>query len=216
MNKSDTLSKFAPAFIAAQKEVDHATKNAQNPHLKNKYANLAEVIDTVTPVFNRHGLGILQFPGWNEGRATVETMVLHESGEFLSGTAETPLQKQDPQGYGAGVSYLRRYSEAAVANISQEDDDAESAMDRAKKKSEHKGKETPAEVREVAKVLAKEPDDPDTVFQAIKDYLAGLPGRDTPPAKVQFLQDQIRLLHSKDQRLGREAYQLGRRALVLE
>lgn len=30
MKKSDALSKLAPAFLAAQKKVDHATKNAQN------------------------------------------------------------------------------------------------------------------------------------------------------------------------------------------
>ena len=35
-------------------------KNAKNPHFKSKYADLAELLNTVRPVFSSHGLAIVQ------------------------------------------------------------------------------------------------------------------------------------------------------------
>lgn len=206
---SDTLSKFAPAFVAAQKKVEHATKNAQNPHLKNKYANLAEVIDTVTPTFNDEGLAILQFPGWNEGRATVSTMVLHTSGEFVAGTAECPLPKADPQGYGAATTYLRRYGGAAVANISQEDDDGESALNR-----KPKGEKTAEADRKQAAEVAKDPESPQALYNALQAEIGQT--RDWAPGEVKTLQARIRTLHGQDKKLGVDAYQLARKAGIVE
>lgn len=213
---SDTLSKFAPAYIKAQKRVDHATKNAVNPHLKNKYANLAEVIDTVVPVFNEEGIGVLQFPGWNEGRATVGTMLLHESGEFVMGTAETPIPKADPQGYGAATTYLRRYGQAGAANISQDDDDGESAMDR--KPKAQKKSETPADVRAQAKEVAKDPEDPKALAESIKSYIAELAatGKQLKGEEYTQLQGQIREVYNLSQALGRDVYQAARKAGILE
>lgn len=132
MNKSESIKELATALSAAQLEIENASKNAANPHFRSKYADLAEVLNTVRPVFAKHGLGILQFPSYENGTASVETVLTHTSGEFIAGVSSCHVTKDDAQGVGSATTYLRRYSLAAVAGIAQEDDDAESAIGRGK------------------------------------------------------------------------------------
>jgi len=128
MNKSDTIAELAKALATAQGEIENASKNAANPHFRSKYADLAEVLNTVRPVMAKHGISISQFPAFEQGVASVETIVMHTSGEWLSGISSAPVTKQDAQGVGSAITYLRRYSLAAIAGIAQEDDDGNSAV----------------------------------------------------------------------------------------
>ena len=128
MNKSDSIASLAAALAKAQGEVENATKASTNPHFRSKYADLAEVLNTVRPVFAKHGLAVTQFPSYAEGVVSVETVLTHASGEWMSGTISAPVSKQDAQGVGSAVTYCRRYSLAAVAGIAQEDDDANQAV----------------------------------------------------------------------------------------
>ena len=133
MNKSESIAALAKALSIAQGELENASKNAENPAFKrgNKastYADLAEVLNTIRPVFTKYGLSFVQFPTFDAGIASVETMLMHESGEWISSTASSPVTKQDAQGVGSAVTYLRRYAAAAMAGIAQEDDDANSAV----------------------------------------------------------------------------------------
>ena len=128
MMKSDTIAELAKALATAQGEIENASKNAANPHFRSKYADLAEVLNTVRPVMAKHGISISQFPAFEQGVASVETIVMHTSGEWLSGISSAPVTKQDAQGVGSAITYLRRYSLAAIAGIAQEDDDGNSAV----------------------------------------------------------------------------------------
>ena len=128
MNKSDSIKELATALAKAQAEIENASKNSQNPHFRSKYADLAEVLNTVRPVFSKHGISLIQAPSYESGIASVETMLAHASGEWMSGTCSAPVSKQDAQGVGSAITYLRRYSLAAFAGIAQEDDDANSAV----------------------------------------------------------------------------------------
>lgn len=127
MNKSETIGALAKALSLAQGEMENASKTATNPHFKSKYADLAEIINTVRPVLAKHGLSVTQFPSYDGALAHVETIIAHDSGEWMSGTTSSPVQKADPQGIGSATTYLRRYSLAAVCNLAQEDDDANAA-----------------------------------------------------------------------------------------
>ena len=127
MTHSESLANLAGALVLAQGEIENASKNAKNPHFKSTYADLAEIINTVRPTLTKHGLSVVQFPGFAEGVVTVETMLLHKSGEWIKGEAGAPASKQDAQGVGSAVTYLRRYSLAAVCAIAQEDDDGNAA-----------------------------------------------------------------------------------------
>jgi len=121
------------AMLATQKEIDHATKDAKNPHLKNRYATLGAVIDAIKPAANKNGLVITQhimavpqdrFPGMT----AVVTRVTHaETGASVEDNQTIPLPKQDPQGLGSAITYARRYGLKAMFGLSEEDDDGNSA-----------------------------------------------------------------------------------------
>lgn len=128
MNKSETIGAISAAIAKAQAEVENAGKNAANPHFKSRYADLAEILNTVRPVFSGHALAIVQMPSFDSGVASVETMITHSSGEWISSICSAPVSKQDAQGVGSAITYLRRYSLAAMCGIAQEDDDGNSAV----------------------------------------------------------------------------------------
>lgn len=133
MNKSDSIKALAAAMAKAQGELENANKNAANPHFRSRYADLAEVLNTVRPVLAKHGLSIVQMPSFEAGIASVETLLMHESGEWMSSVSSAPMQKQDAQSVGAATTYLRRYSLAAFAGVAQEDDDGNTASQPAPK-----------------------------------------------------------------------------------
>lgn len=135
MNKSESIKELSTALAQAQMEVENASKNAVNPHFRNSYADLAEVLNTVRPVFTKHQLAITQWPMYAEGVASVETVLTHASGEFISNVASCRVTKDDAQGVGSAITYLRRYSLAAVAGIAQEDDDGNVASQKSQKRA---------------------------------------------------------------------------------
>ena len=127
MNTSETLSKLAPALVKAQAAMAGATKSAANPFFQSKYANLEEVIRVVKEPFAANGLSFVQFPISGEGTAGVETIILHESGEFISNEFLLKCSKADPQGMGSAITYARRYGLQSACGIPSEDDDGNAA-----------------------------------------------------------------------------------------
>lgn len=115
------------ALAAAQGEIENAAKNAANPHFKSKYADLAEVLNTVRPTFAKNGLSLMQSTGFDGALVNVTTLVGHKDGGFITSVASCAPAKTDAQGVGSATTYLRRYSLAAMAGVAQEDDDGQSA-----------------------------------------------------------------------------------------
>ena len=115
------------ALAKAQGEIENASKNAANPHFKSKYADLAEVLNTIRPTFATNGLSMIQSPGYDGSIASVTTVLAHSSGGYITGTASCVPAKAVAQGIGSATTYLRRYGAAAVAGIAQEDDDGNAA-----------------------------------------------------------------------------------------
>jgi len=115
------------ALALAQGEIENASKNSANPHFRSKYADLAEVLNTIRPVFAKHGLSLIQSPGFDGSMVSVTTVLAHQSGGYMTSTASCVPAKADAQGIGSATTYLRRYGAAAVAGIAQEDDDGNAA-----------------------------------------------------------------------------------------
>jgi len=101
------------------------SKDAANPFFKNKYASLSNIIEAVTKPLNDNGLSIVQMP-CNEG---LTTMLVHESGEWISSTSSTPVKDStDPQKLGSAITYARRYALGAILSLNiDEDDDGQKA-----------------------------------------------------------------------------------------
>lgn len=151
MNQTTSISALAKALVTAQGEIENAAKNAANPHFKSKYADLSEVLNTVRPVMARHGIAVVQHPTFADGTVSVETVLLHESGEFIASTISAPVTKADAQGVGSAITYCRRYALAALAGIAQEDDDGNGATG----KGQQHAKAAPKKVEELDPSLAE-------------------------------------------------------------
>ena len=136
MNKSESIKELACALNKAQGEMQKAHKKSENPYFNSSYANLSEVLTCVKEAFTANGLSFTQMPSFDSGIAYVETLIMHNSGEWISSIAGSPLSKQNPQGIGDATTYLRRYSLAAVAGLAQEDDDGNSNSSGETKKQE--------------------------------------------------------------------------------
>ena len=133
MITSQSIQKIAPALLAAQKAIVSAVKDAKNPYFKSAYADLTTVIEAVKGPLNAAGITFLQAIGWDNDRPVVETLLLHESGEFMSTTTPVfTVKEKDPQAFGSGVSYTKRYALQALLGVPTEDDDGESTIDRKK------------------------------------------------------------------------------------
>jgi hypothetical protein len=131
MHKSESIAALAAALSKAQAAMRCAMKDSENPHFRSKYADLQSVWEAAREPLAKNGLSVVQVPGTTERGVSVETLLLHESGEFIGGVVEIPLAKMDAQALGSGLTYARRYSLAAVVGIAPgDDDDAESAVGR--------------------------------------------------------------------------------------
>lgn len=127
MNTEHATAELFAALSTAQGEIENADKNAANPHFKSKYADLAEVLNTIRPVFAKHGLSLTHSTEFDGSRVSVVTLLAHKSGGYITGTASCVPAKTDAQGVGSATTYLRRYSAAGMAGIAQEDDDGNAA-----------------------------------------------------------------------------------------
>lgn len=121
------LDKLATALAKAQTVIATAKRESKNPFFQSSYADLASVWEACREALTSNGLSVAQFPGFHDGVATVDTMLLHSSGQWLQATAGAPIAKQDAQGVGSALTYLRRYALAAVASVSPADDDGNAA-----------------------------------------------------------------------------------------
>jgi hypothetical protein len=129
----DDLATFFTAMSAAQGDMGAVLKDAVNPHFKSKYADLATVCDAVIPALNKHGIAVIQAPGMNGNRVTLETILAHKGGAYMRTVLEIAPTKTDPQGVGSAITYARRYALQSVAGVAPEDDDGNAASQPVKK-----------------------------------------------------------------------------------
>lgn len=133
MNKSDNISEIAKAMCLAQPKLRAAIKDSANPFFKSKYADLQNVWTACKEAIHGCGLSVVQMPTHIDGEPALETVLMHTSGQWISGTYPLSPTKKDPQGVGAAITYARRYALAAVVGVVyDDDDDGETAHGRAK------------------------------------------------------------------------------------
>jgi hypothetical protein len=157
MNTSPTITKIAAALVQAQSEMGNATKDAINPFFKKTYADLNAIREAVLPVLNRNGICAIQPTIVIDGCDFVETILLHNSGEFISSLTRIVVDKvNDAQRHGSGLSYARRYALQSIVNIGAEDDDANKAVaPQAVKEKKEIAKETIKNHEEIKHALEK-------------------------------------------------------------
>lgn len=138
MNKSDSLDKLAPALCKAQGKIKHAIKDSANPFFKSRYADLTSVWDAIRDAFQAEGLSVTQVPTISDdGVPCLETILLHSSGQWIGGKVPLNPVKNDPQGIGSAITYMRRYALQAIAGVCADDDDGEAAHGRGNNKKQN-------------------------------------------------------------------------------
>ena len=125
----DTVALVA-AIAKAQAAMPAATKTADNPHFKSKYADLGSVLECILPALNKEGCALMQFPGWDHERGLVTmTTVISGHGGTITSTAASSLGRgSGPQAVGSAITYLRRYAAQSILSLPAADDDGNEAQ----------------------------------------------------------------------------------------
>jgi hypothetical protein len=107
-------------LLEFQKKIQAIKKDAKNPHFKNNYATLTQILSEVKPILSECGLVLLQptFGG------KCQTIILDaESDAQMISEIDLPINL-NPQQLGSALTYYRRYLLAGMLSIELEDDDA--------------------------------------------------------------------------------------------
>ncbi len=126
MEKSETIKELAAALskfqasvskIDLDREVEVQTKTGGK--YKFRYATFANIIDKIKKPLSEHGLSYSQLVNEN---GSVTTILMHESGEWISSTLLITGEKT-PQGIGSTITYTKRYALSSMLGVCADDDD---------------------------------------------------------------------------------------------
>ncbi len=120
--ESEQMADLAAALAKAQGVMGPAIINRQNPHFKNRYADLAAVIDAVRKPLADNGLSVTQTTELGNGVLILRTTLWHASGQWLSSEYPLPLGAK-PQELGSALTYGRRYELSALLGVAADEDD---------------------------------------------------------------------------------------------
>ncbi len=140
MSQSELINELAAALSKAQGEMQAAIKDKVNPFFKSSYADLGSVWDAARPVLSKYGLCVMQTTELAPDRNQVimVTTLAHTSGQWMKSYLPLNPSKNDSQGMGAAITYLRRYSLSAIVGVvCDEDDDGETAVGRGKQQKQN-------------------------------------------------------------------------------
>lgn len=121
---SDSKANLFGALIKARTKIETVVKDKDGYGYK--YATLDNVINMLKDVLPQYGLGFAQFPESVDGKDGVTTIVMHESGEYMSARYEMEATEMKgtnlTQQKGASITYTRRYALCSVFGIPTEED----------------------------------------------------------------------------------------------
>jgi hypothetical protein len=145
---SESVKELAAALAKAQGSMTAAKMDAVNPFLKNKYADLGSIIQAARKPLSDNGLAFTQHPTMSEAAVTVTTFLAHASGEWIESEITLPLDGSKgmslAQSMGSIITYLRRYTLAAILGI-YADEDTDGNESKSAKKEQPKPEEQPAQ-----------------------------------------------------------------------
>jgi hypothetical protein len=111
-------------LLEFQKKIGIIKKDSKNPHFKNTYASLTQILSEVKPLLTECGLILIQ-PISLEGVGT--TIIDFETGEKIETVISLPINLT-PQQLGSAITYFRRYTLASLLSLEIDDDDAQSTV----------------------------------------------------------------------------------------
>lgn len=126
MNKSESIGKLAEALSKTQGTIKGAIKDSKS-HF-GTYSDLASVWEACREQLAENHLSVVQTPCDNDLGISVETILMHSSGEWISNVLTIPVDKNNAHGVGSALTYARRYSLSAMVGIAPMEDDGDEAV----------------------------------------------------------------------------------------
>ena len=129
MQKSDSIEMLASSLSKFQGEIQNCFKSKTGYGYK--YADLASILDEVRPLLAKHDLSLMQMPGNAGDCVSLETMIMHKSGQWVAESMQIPVDgvkgMSRAQAIGSVISYARRYALTSFLGIAQTDEDTDAA-----------------------------------------------------------------------------------------
>lgn len=123
MYQSEQINELAAALSKAQGELTPAVKDRNNPFFKSSYADLSSVWNACREPLSKNGLSVIQTMGQVDGQFTLITTLAHSSGQWMRSHVPIISEKNNAQGIGASITYMRRYALSAFVGITCDEDD---------------------------------------------------------------------------------------------
>lgn len=131
MKTSEKIDLIVPALLKVKSKIQAVIKDSNNPFFKSKYADLNAHLDTVEPLLAENEIVLLQPTTVNSAVSnTVETVLIHKSGQYISADLVVNMPNLDAQKLGAAITYFRRYTLGSLLGMKAEDDDGNKASDK--------------------------------------------------------------------------------------
>lgn len=132
MITSESINELAAALCKAQAAMRTAPMSGTNPHLRNRYATLNDIIDTARKPLADNGLSYVQMPCNPESIDIpfigLTTRIMHQSGQWVETTVYFPMDGgankavSAVQAAGSVLTYMRRYALGAALGIVADED----------------------------------------------------------------------------------------------
>lgn len=163
MNQSEQINELAVALSKAQAVLEGAEKSAQNPHLKNRYADLGSVWDAIRKPMADNGLSVVQCLLETEpadgDSILLRTVLMHTSGQWIESVLRMPFAGSKAtnaaQAAGSAITYARRYALSSMLGVCPADDDASSAGEPGTRPAKREPSKPPARTQRVQEILAE-------------------------------------------------------------
>jgi len=124
IQKSESIKNLATAQMKMQKELKNLDLNAKG--FNYKYTSLDNLLEYARNILSKHGLSFLQMPIGSDTTIGLETIYMHESGEWISSKMESPIGAMKGlnvyQSSGSAITYFRRYALMSFMGVFGEED----------------------------------------------------------------------------------------------
>lgn len=180
MKKSESIVELSKALCKVQAELRGYKEDSTNLYYKSKYGDLSSVWAAVRKPLTDAGLSVTQvidrcepmqmLPELKNKKGevlpppgdpiTIETILMHTSGEWISGRLEIRAERPGPQAVGIAITYGRRYALAAIVGVAPEDDDAEGATNHGKANGNAANNQKKKPVNPLTEIYTKAKADP--------------------------------------------------------
>lgn len=144
--RSEDVNELFGALCKAQAEMEVAGLTSANPFFKSRYADFTTVVKASRPALTKNGLCVTQLILSNEeGHSVLHTILGHSSGQYIETRIKMNPAKNDVQSWASCLTYLKRYTYAAMVGITtgEEDDDGEAAVAETRKPNYSAPRSTP-------------------------------------------------------------------------